>query len=144
LVTYLDYITPLVKSQRQVDAIYFDFSIAFNLVSHTLLLGKLSSFGLTIAYVSWFHSYLTDRFSCVKISGILSVPFTILAGIPQGSVLGPLLFNIYIDDICNVRTHSKFLLFADIKIVRAIKSFYDFTQLQLDAIPCNVGALLTS
>jgi hypothetical protein len=60
LVTYLDYITPLVSSQRQVDAIYFDFSSAFDLVSHTLLLGKLSSFGLTSAYVSWFRSYLTD------------------------------------------------------------------------------------
>ena len=118
----------LVSSQRQVD-----FSSAFDLVSHTLLLGKLSSFGLTSAYVSWFRSYLTDRFSCVKISGIFSAPFRILAGVPQGSVLGPLLFNLYIDGICNVITHSKFLLFADdIKSFRAIKSFDDFTQLQLD------------
>jgi hypothetical protein len=132
LVTYLDYITPLVSSQRQVDATYFDFSSAFDLVSHTLLLGKLSSFGLTSAYVSWFRSYLTDRFSCVKISGIFSAPFRILAGVPQGSVLGPQLFNIYIDDICNVITHSKFLLFADyINIFRAVKSFDDFTELQL-------------
>jgi hypothetical protein len=103
------------------------------LLSHTFLLGKLSSFGLTSAYVSWFRSYLTDRFSCVKISGIFSAPFRILAGVPQGSVLWPLLFNIYIDDICNVITHSKFLLFADdIQMFRAIKSFDDFTQLQLD------------
>ena len=64
LVNYLDYITPLVSSQRQVDAIYFDFSSAFDLVSHNLLLNKLSSFGLSSAYVSWFCSYLTDRFSC--------------------------------------------------------------------------------
>jgi hypothetical protein len=56
LVTYLDYITPLVSSQRQVDAIYFDFSSAFDLVSHTLPLGKLSYFGLASAYVSWFSS----------------------------------------------------------------------------------------
>jgi sarcosine oxidase/L-pipecolate oxidase len=110
LVTYLDYITHLVSSQRQVDAIYFDFSSAFDLVSHTLLLGKLSSFGLASAYVGWFSSYLTDRFSCVKISGIFSAPFRILAGVPQGSGLGTLLFNIYIDDICNVLIHSFFLL----------------------------------
>jgi hypothetical protein len=131
LVTYLDYITPLVSSQRQVDAVYFDFSSALDLVSHTLLLGKLSSFGLTSACVSWFRSYLTDRFSCVKISGIFSAPFRILCGVPQGSVLGPLLFNVFIDDICNVITHSKFLLFADdINIFRVSKSFDDFTPLQ--------------
>jgi hypothetical protein len=105
LVNYLDNITPLVSSQHQVDVIYFDFSSAFDLVSHTLLLNKLSSFGLSSAYVSWFCSYLTDRFSCVKTSGISSAPFRILAGVPQGSVLGPLLFNVFIDDICKVITH---------------------------------------
>jgi hypothetical protein len=85
------------------------------------------------AYIIWFRSYLTDRFSCVKISGIFSAPFRILIGVPQGSVLGPLLFNLYIYDTCNVVTHSKFLLFAeDIKIFLAIQSLDDFTQLQLD------------
>ena len=133
MVTYLDYITALVSSQRQVDAIYFDFSSAFDLVTHNLLLRKLGSFGLTSAYVSWFCSHLTDRFSCVKISGIFSAPFRILAGVPQGSVLGPLLFNVFIDYICNVITRSKFLIFTeDIKIFRAIKTLDDFTQLQLD------------
>jgi hypothetical protein len=60
LVTYLDYIGLSVTSQRQVDAIYFHSSNADDLVSHTLLLGKLSSFGLMSAYVSWFRSCLTD------------------------------------------------------------------------------------
>jgi hypothetical protein len=101
-------------------------------VSHTLFLEKLSSFGLASAYVSWFCSCLADRFSSIKISGILSAPFRILVGVPQGSMLGHLLFNIYVDDICNVITHSKFLIFADgIKIFHAIKSFDDCTQLQL-------------
>jgi hypothetical protein len=129
LVKYIDCITPLFSSQRQVDDIYFDFSSAFDLLSYTLLSGKLGSFGLTSAYVSWFRNYQTDIFLCVKISGILSAPFRIL----DGSVLGPLLFNLSIDDICNVITHSKFLLFADdTKTFRAIKSFDDSTQLKLD------------
>jgi hypothetical protein len=87
---------------------------------------NLSSFELRSAYVSWFHSYLTDRFSSVIITGIISAPFRILASVSQGSVLGPLLFNIYIDDTCNVITHSRFLLFSDdTKILHAIKSFDD-------------------
>jgi hypothetical protein len=75
-------------------------------------------------------------FLSVKISGILSALFRILSSVPQGCVLGPLLFNIHIDDICNVITHSKFCLFADDKkIFGAIKSFDDSTRLQLGIGP---------
>jgi hypothetical protein len=69
LVTFLDFVTPLVSSQGQADAIYFD------LVPHTLLLQKLSAFGLSGGYVNWFCSYLTNRKSQVRVSGILSLPF---------------------------------------------------------------------
>jgi hypothetical protein len=67
LVTYLDFVPPLVNSQRQVDSIYFDLSSAFDLVSHPILLNKLYAYGLPDGYVNWFCSYLTNRQSCVRI-----------------------------------------------------------------------------
>jgi hypothetical protein len=94
LVTYLDFITPLVSYQGQADAIYFDLSSAFDLVPHTLLLQKVSAFGLTGGCVNWFCSYLTNRQSQVRVSGILSSPFVVLFGVPQGLFWG-LCFSTY-------------------------------------------------
>jgi hypothetical protein len=101
LVIYLDFITQLGGSQGQADAIYFDLSTAFDLVHHTLILKKLSAFGLPGGYVNFFCSYLTNRQSQVRVSGILSPPFLVLSGVSEGSVLGPLRFNMFINDLYN-------------------------------------------
>jgi hypothetical protein len=66
LVTFLDFVTPLVRSQSQVDSIYFDFSNAYDILPHALLLHKLNNYGLSSGYIKWFHCYLTSRESCVR------------------------------------------------------------------------------
>jgi hypothetical protein len=88
LVSHLDYISPLIRSQRQIDVTDFDFSSAFDLVSHTLLMHRLTACGLSDSYVSCLQSYITNRYSGVQIHGTYSTPFEVLSGVPQGSVLG--------------------------------------------------------
>jgi hypothetical protein len=133
LVTYLNDVLPSICSQEQFDSAYFDLSHTFDKVPRTLLLDKLNNFGLSSFYVDWFQSYLSNRSSFVRILGKFSSSFSVLSGVPQGSILGPLLFNIFINNISAKINHSKFLLFADdLKIYRNIKSAEDCKVLQVD------------
>jgi hypothetical protein len=93
-------IFPLVNTQRKFYAIYFDLSNAFNLVPHSLI-NKLSTFGLSGGYVNWFRSYLSNRSNQARVSGVLSSPSELFSGVFQGSLLRLMLFNVFINDICN-------------------------------------------
>jgi len=93
--------------------VFIDLQKAFDTVNHKILLHKLNMYGVRGIANNWFRSYLSGRMQYVSYSGSSSSLREILAGVPQGSVLGPLLFLIYINDLCNAVNHSKTSLFAD-------------------------------
>ena len=108
----VDKIYKALEKGREVRAVFLDISKAFDRVWHRGLLAKLKSLGVNGPMLIWFESYLSDRKQRVVIDGECSDWQNIQAGVPQGSVLGPLLFLIYINDIVN-NISTECFLFAD-------------------------------
>jgi retron-type reverse transcriptase len=93
--------------------IFIDLKKAFDTVNHNILLMKLEHYGVRGSSLQWFESYLTNRKQFVYFNGVSSETKTITCGVPQGSVLGPLLFLLYINDLPSISDKLRFFLFAD-------------------------------
>ena len=94
-------------------SIFVDFRKAFDCVDHTILMSKLYKYGIRGAAYHWFKSYLSNRSQYTCINSCSSDPASISVGVPQGSILGPLLFLIHINDFPKCNTFFNFTLFAD-------------------------------
>ena len=90
-----------------------DLQKAFDTIGHKILLGKMKCIGLSDKTIKWFHSYLTNRVTFVSLGTVFSEAGIINCGVPQGSILGSLLFLLYINDIPQVLSNTHIYLYAD-------------------------------
>jgi hypothetical protein len=134
LLTTLNDFSKTLNTSDQTDAVLLDFSKAFDKVDHKILLSKIDSIGIKGCLHDWMSSFLSDRLQYVTVDGSISKPCKVLSGVPQGTVLGPLFFLIYINDIQqNLSPGTTLRLFADDSLLyRVIKSFNDTLILQKD------------
>ena len=132
LLESLDAITDALESHHDVVLLFLDFAKAFDKVNHNLLLLKLAAYGFDDSICNWVRAFLSNRQQRVVIGDNFSDWANVLSGVPQGSVLGPLLFLIFINDMPNLARHICKLFADDTKLIGIIKSPNDLIVLQQD------------
>lgn len=119
--------------RKHCAALFVDLSKAFDTVDHAILLSKLSSIGVGTDACRWFYDYLKDRTQAVMVDGVKSDSLQLLKGVPQGSIIGPLLFSLYINNIGDDVRYCKFHLYADDTVMYSIAPTADQALMQLES-----------
>ncbi len=133
LLSHFDDVMVGLTKKADTDAIYLDYAKAFDKVDHQLLIKKLRRYGFHDRLIAWIESFLTDRSQHVVLNGISSFAAAVLSGVPQGSVLGPLLFILFINDMKVCIKSSVIRFFADdTRILKHIFGESDVQELQND------------
>ena len=132
LLYYFDECLQKIANGNVVDSIYLDFAKAFDTVPHRRLIGKLESYGIRGDTLNWIKGFLQDRTQQVVVNGSTSGVAPVISGIPQGTVLGPVLFVIYINDLLDDITSDGLMFADDTKVFRQITSREDAIALQND------------
>ena len=114
---FFDDIKSKVNEGKMVGAVFIDLSKAFDTISHAKLLQKLESYGVTGVELSWFSDYLFNRSQYVSLDNTLSEEGKVLCGVPQGSIIGPLLFVLFYNDFPSCLKHSKCVIYADDTVI---------------------------
>ncbi|XP_063909845.1 uncharacterized protein LOC135127332 [Zophobas morio] len=149
LACFSQYVSQLIDSRSQVDAIYMDFSKAFDQIDYFILLDKLRQFGFSESLLKLFKSYLIGRVQSVRYRNFYSEIYSPTSGVPQGSNLGPLLFLLFINDIVEHISSEKLLFADDLKLFFEINTIDDFSYTKkqepiifnynIDAVTLNRG-----
>ena len=113
IIELIEEITSAIDNSMSTVGVFIDLKKAFDTKDHGILLKKLEHYGIRGIANQWVSNYLTERFQYVQYNNISSDYMSIKCGVPQGSILGPTLFLLYINDICRISTVIKMILFAD-------------------------------
>ena len=130
MLCFLEEITKWIDEGLPLDILYLDFLKAFDKVPHHKFLLKLKAHGIRDGIIDWIQQWLTDRRQRVVVDGEVSNWKSALSGVPQGSVLGPLLFLIHINDLDNNITSNLLKLADDTKVLRRVNNDGDKQHLQ--------------